>query len=196
MSYDIPKRFKNHQRMKKLLLFALVGSLAVSTASAQMTEDKSKRPSPPATATQTIKGGVTVTINYSQPAVKGRTIGGKEIATYGSVWRTGANEATTIVLSQPVTVEGKTLAAGTYCLFTIPTATDWTVIFNSELTTPDGKPTWGAYTYHQDKDVLRVTVPSGKAPSFTERMTFTIGKDGKVSLLWGDTEVDFHVKKA
>lgn len=180
--------------MKKLLLFALAGAFVAQSVSAQATEDKSKRPSPPATVTQTIHGGVTITIDYSQPAVKGRTIG-KEIAPYGQVWRTGANEATTFTVSAPVTIEGKTLAAGTYDLFTIPTEGDWTVILNSELKLPNGKPTWGAYTYHQDKDVLRFTVPSGKSGSFMERMTFMIAKDGVVSLVWGDKKVDFHVKK-
>ncbi|HTJ11535.1 MAG TPA: DUF2911 domain-containing protein [Dinghuibacter sp.] len=180
--------------MKKLLLFALAGAFVAQSVSAQEAEDKSKRPSPPATVKETIRGGVSVAIDYSQPAVKGRTIG-KEIAPYGQVWRTGANEATTFTVSAPVTIEGKTLPAGTYDLFTIPTDGDWTVIFNSELTLPNGKPTWGAYTYHQDKDVLRVTVPSGKSESFMERMTFLIGKDGVVSLVWGDKKVNFHVAK-
>jgi hypothetical protein len=180
--------------MKKLFLFALASTVAVASVSAQEMPDKSKRPSPPAMATQTINGGVTVKIDYSQPAVKGRTIG-KEIAPFDTVWRTGANEATTFEVSAPVTIEGKSLPAGKYCLFTIPTASTWTIILNSALTTPDGKPTWGAYTYKADKDVLRVQVPSGKSPSFTERMTFNIAKDGKVSLVWGDKEVDFHVTK-
>lgn len=182
--------------MKKLLLFALVSTVFAGTVSAQanMPEDKSKRPSPPASVTQTIKGGVTVSIDYSQPSVKGRTIG-KEIAPYGSVWRTGANEATVFSIDKPVTVAGKALPAGKYCLFTIPTASTWTVILNSDLTLPNGKPTWGAYTYKAASDVLRVDVPSGKAPQFTEKMTFTIAKNGKVSLLWGDKEVDFQVAK-
>jgi hypothetical protein len=178
--------------MKKVLLFALVSTVLANSVFAQ--EDKSKRASPPATVTQAIHGGVTVTINYSQPAVKGRTIG-KEIAPFDTVWRTGANEATTFQVDKDVTFEGKTLPAGTYCLFTIPTAGDWTIILNSALTLPNGKPTWGAYTYNASKDVLRVTVPSGKAPQWTERMTFTIAKNGKVSLLWGNTEVDFKVAK-
>ena len=181
--------------MKKFLLFALVSTVVAGTVHAQdQPEDKSKRPSPPATVSQTIGGGANVKIDYSQPAVKGRTIG-KELAPYGQVWRTGANEATTFTVSAPVKVEGKTLPAGTYDLFTIPTEGDWTIILNSELTLPNGKPTWGAYTYHQDKDVLRVTVPSGKSSAFTERMTFTIDKGGKVSLVWGDKKVDFTVAK-
>jgi hypothetical protein len=182
-------------RMKKLLLFTLMGIVGARSVSAQnMPEDKSKRPSPPATVTQTIGGGVVVTIDYSQPSVKGRTIG-KEIAPYDTVWRTGANEATLFQVSGNVMIEGKELPAGKYCLFTIPTAGTWTIILNSALLLPNGKPTWGAYTYDASKDVLRVQVPSGKSPQWTEKMTFMISKDGKVSLLWGDKEVDFHVMK-
>jgi hypothetical protein len=181
--------------MKKLLMLALAGTFIAGTVYAQDGADKSKRPSPPATATETIRGGVHVKIDYSQPAVKGRALWGA-LVPYDKVWRTGANEATVFTISAPVTIEGKTLPAGTYDLFTIPTEGDWTIIFNTELTTPDGKPTWGAYTYHENKDALRVTVPTGKTASFTERMTFTIGKDGKVSLMWGDKQVDFHVAKA
>jgi len=181
--------------MKKVFLFALVGTVMAASVSAQQMEDKSKRPSPPDKVTQTIAGGVTVSIDYSQPSVKGRTIG-KEIAPFNdSVWRTGANEATVFEVSAPVTVEGKSLAAGKYCLFTIPSAGTWTIILNSALTTPDGKPTWGAYTYSASSDVLRVQVPSGKSPKWTEKMTFTIAANGKVSLLWGDKEVDFRVAK-
>jgi hypothetical protein len=180
--------------MKRLLLFALASSVLASTVSAQMSEDKSKRPSPPATVTQTTDAGFTITIDYSQPAVKGRTIG-KQIAPYDTVWRTGANEATTFTVDQAVKIGGTALPAGKYCLFTIPTDGSWTIILNSALTTPDGKPTWGAYTYSASKDVLRVTVPSSKAPQWTERMTFSIAKDGTVSLLWGDHEVDFTVVK-
>jgi hypothetical protein len=182
--------------MKQFVLLALACTLVGGSVFAQdnMPEDKSKRPSPPATATQTTNDGITISIDYSQPSVKGRTIG-KEIAPYGQVWRTGANEATTFTVDKPVSFQGKALAAGKYDLFTIPTESTWTIILNKTLTLPDGKPTWGAYTYKQDADVLRVDVPSGKSPSFTEKMTFTIDKNGKVSLLWGDKEVDFTVSK-
>src|SRR5688572_5857530 len=81
------------------------------------------RPSPSATVTQTV--GITeISINYSRPAVKGRTIWG-ELVPYGEVWRTGANENTTIRFSTPVRIEGKELPAGLYGLQTIPTADQW-----------------------------------------------------------------------
>ena len=147
--------------------------------------DKSKRPSPPAKATETTTGGITVSVDYSQPAVKGREPG-KDIAPYGQVWRTGANEATIFEISKDAKIEGKSLAAGKYSLYSIPGKDEWVWIFNK---------TWNqsGTEYNQADDVFRVTVKPGKSPQFTERMTFTI-KGGKVSLMWGDVEADFNVQ--
>jgi hypothetical protein len=169
--------------MKKLLLLS---AIALVTISSQAQDDKSKRPSPPAKVTETTNSGTVITIDYSQPAVKGREIG-KDIAPYGKVWRTGANEATVFEVSKDVKVEGKVLPAGKYGLFTVPDKDEWVIIFNK---TPNQ---WGAYKYAETDDALRVKVKAGKAPKFTERMTFTVDKSGKVALLWGDAEVDFNV---
>jgi hypothetical protein len=170
--------------MKKLLLLS---AIALVTIGVRAQEDKSKRPSPPAKVTETTSNGVVITIDYSQPSVKGREIG-KEIAPYGKVWRTGANEATVFEVSKDVKVEGKALPAGKYALFTIPDKEEWVIIFNK-------KPNqWGAYKYEEGDDALRVKVKPGKAPQFTERMTFTVDKSGKVSFLWGNEKVDFTVQ--
>jgi hypothetical protein len=170
--------------MKKLLLLS---AIALVTISVQAQDDKSKRPSPPAKATETIASGAVITIDYSQPSVKGRTIG-KEIAPYGQVWRTGANEATVFEVSKDVKVEGKALSAGKYGLFSIPNKEEWVIIFNK---TPNQ---WGAYKYAEADDVLRIKVKPTKAPQFTERMTFTVDKSGKVALLWGNEQVAFNVQ--
>ncbi len=170
--------------MKKVLLLS---AIALITLGVKAQDDKSKRPSPPAKVTETISSGAVITIDYSQPAVKGREIG-KEIAPYGKVWRTGANEATTFEVSKDVKVEGKALPAGKYGLFTIPNKEEWVVIFNKT------HQQWGAYKYAESDDVLRVNVKPTKAPQFTERMTFNVDKSGKVSLLWGNEEVDFTVQ--
>ena len=172
--------------MKRLFIFTLLAGLFAATA-ADAQEDKSKRPSPPAVATEKIKTGATITIDYSQPSLKGRKIG-VDLAPYGKVWRTGANEATTFKVDKAVKVEGKALPAGTYSLHSIPTATEWTIIFNK---TADQ---WGSYKYTEADDVLRVSVKPVKASAATEKMTFTIDKSGKVSLLWGDIVVPFMVK--
>jgi hypothetical protein len=170
--------------MKKVFLLS---AIALITLGVKAQDDKSKRPSPPAKVTETTSSGAVITIDYSQPAVKGREIG-KEIAPYGKVWRTGANDATTFEVSKDVKVEGKALAAGKYGLFTIPNKEEWVVIFNK---TPQQ---WGAYKYAEADDVLRVKVKPAKAPQFTERMTFNVDKSGKVSLIWGNEEVDFTVQ--
>src|SRR5688572_607686 len=169
--------------MKRIFLFAFV---AISFFNACAQSDKSKRPSPPAKASETTTNGITVTIDYSQPAVKGRTIG-VDIAPYGQVWRTGANEATVFEINKNAKVEGKPLAAGKYGLYSIPGENEWVIIFNK---TWEG---WGT-RYQESDDVLRVKVKPGKAQKFTERMTFEINKSGKVSLIWGDQQVDFTVQ--
>ena len=149
-------------------------------------QDKSNRPSPPAKASQTTNNGVAVNIDYSQPAVKGRVIG-QDIAPYGKVWRTGANEATVFEISKDVKIEGQSLPAGKYSLYSIPGKDEWVFIFNKS---------WNqsGTTYDKEKDALRVTVKPSKSPQFTERMTFNIAKSGKVDLLWGDTQAGFNVQ--
>ncbi len=108
------------------------------------------RQSQHAVVTQRI--GITdITINYHRPLVNDRKVWGN-LVPYGQVWRAGANENTTITFSDPVTIEGKPLDRGTYGLHMIPNADEWTVIFSKNSTS------WGAFTYKQDEDALRVNV--------------------------------------
>ncbi|WP_256013075.1 DUF2911 domain-containing protein [Desertivirga xinjiangensis] len=168
-------------------LFSIVLTVAMFsglTVSAQ--QDKSKRVSPPAQVSQTLGKGATVTIVYSQPSLKGRKVG-TDLATYGKVWRTGANEATVFEVSKDVKVEGKALPAGKYSLYTIPGEKEWTIIFNKSWDQ------WGT-KYSESQDQLRVSVKPEKTESFKEKMMFEISKDGEVSLEWGDTEIEFEVK--
>ena len=145
-------------------------------------------PSPPAKASETIESGAVITINYSQPSVKGRTIGKDLEPMEGKVWRTGANKATVFEVSKDVKVEDKALPAGKYALFTIVNGDEWTIIFNK---TADQ---WGAFNYKEADDALRVKVKGEKAKAFSEKMTFAVDKKGKVSLVWGDKQVEFKVK--
>lgn len=146
---------------------------------------ESKPLSPKATVEGKI-GAAKVTIVYCQPSARGRKmIGGKE--PFGKVWRTGANEATTIEFDKPVKLEGKDVPAGKYALFTIPNEKEWTIILNKE---PNQM---GAYDYQESKDLLRVNVPAGKTPSFVETFNIAIGKDN-VELKWENTAVAFKVK--
>lgn len=169
--------------MKKVLLLS---AIALVTLGVKAQDDKSKRPSPPARVTATTNSGTVITIDYSQPSVKGREVG-KDIAPYGKVWRTGANEATVFEVSKDVKVEGKALPAGKYGLYSIPGKDEWVLIFNKTWKQ------WGT-KYAEADDALRINVKPGKAPAFTERLTFNVDKSGKVSLLWGNEEVDFSVQ--
>lgn len=172
--------------MKSLKLVSLFSLSLLLVFSAAAQKDKSKRKSPPAQVSTEV-GGAKITIDYSQPAKRGRDIfGGLE--EYGKVWRTGANESTWIEVSKDVKVEGETLAAGKYGLFTIPGADEWTIIFNKKW---DG---WGAYEYKESDDVLRVKVKPSSTTEVVEMLTFDIAKDGKVSFAWDQTKVEFSVK--
>ena len=153
-------------------------------------EDKSKRPSPPATASGTVNGA-TITIDYSSPAVKGRKIWGG-LVPYDKVWRAGANEATLFTTSKDILVEGKKLPAGKYSLYAIPGEKDWVFIFNSKT----GQ--WGvkddeSTTEEPANDVLRVTVKPEKSPAFNERMKFVVDKKG-FALEWENLSVPVSVK--
>ncbi len=93
-----------------------------------------------------------VRITYSRPQLKGRSL--SDLCPAGKVWRTGANEAAEITFYKDVSFGGEAVKAGTYSLFTIPGAKQWTVILNKNLNQ------WGAYTYDEGADVARVSVPA------------------------------------
>ncbi len=176
--------------MKKLMTIAILvsGMIASTSVKAQDTEDKSKRPSPPAKVSQKIASGATITIDYSQPSVKGRTIGKDLEPMAGQVWRTGANEATVFETDKDLTVDGKKLPAGKYGLFTIFNGEDATVIFNKTWKQ------WGAFKYNEANDALRVKADVENASAPSEKMTFMVSPDGKVDLMWGDKKMEFEVE--
>jgi hypothetical protein len=141
-------------------------------------------PSPRKQMTATM-GDLKVVVNYGSPSVKGRTIG-TDIATFGKVWRSGANEATTIEFSKDVTVEGKKLKAGKYGFFTIPNANEWVIIFNGV------SEQWGEYDYAEGKDALRVNVKPTVLGVPVEQMAFVI-ENGAIVLQWSNVGVPFKV---
>ncbi len=144
------------------LLAGLVSGATIAPAAAQQIDVP--RPSPNATVSQMI-GLTEVTVHYSRPGVKGRKVWG-ELVPYKEVWRTGANENTTITFSTPVEIGGKELAAGTYGLQTIPDTASWTVIFSKDAKL------WGAFDYKKENDALRVEVKPQPAETSQERMSF------------------------
>ncbi|WP_295793378.1 DUF2911 domain-containing protein [Mucilaginibacter sp.] len=144
---------------------------------------------PEASPTQTIIqdfGLGKVTITYSRPSVKDRVIFGG-INPYGEVWRTGANAATTISFTENVIFEGHSVPAGTYSLFTIPDKTEWTIILNKTAKQ------WGAYSYKEKDDLLRVKVKSTyraeKRESFTIQFADVTTHSADLHLVWDHTSV-------
>lgn len=174
--------------MRTRILVALIVVLAVLPLAAQQQQLRLPRPSPKASVMQT-SGLTDITINYSRPGVKGRKVWGTLVPN-NAVWRTGANEATTIAFSDDVTVGGQKLPKGTYSLHTIPGTDEWTVIFNSVADQ------WGSYSYDAAKDVVRVKVKPEKA-AFTEWLTFEVPEvstdSAKVVMRWENVAVPFTV---
>jgi hypothetical protein len=131
-----------------------------------------------------------VRVTYSRPAKKGREVFGKLIP-YSEVWRVGANESTEIKFYKDVMIQGKSVKAGTYSLFAIPTASEWTLILNSDVDY------WGAYSYNKANDVIRVTVPVKKSESTIENFSIQLTKgnekDAILRLGWDTTLIELPI---
>lgn len=166
--------------MKHVLLFF---ALLAGTSSFVSAQEKKAPQSPRVTAE-----GKNVTVAYGQPAKKGRVIFG-ELVPYGKVWRLGANEATEITFAKDGSFGGKPVKAGTYTLFTIPEANEWTFILNSELKQ------WGAYKYEEikGKNVLEVKAKATKTSAPVEKLTITVPAN-KLVVEWDATHVEVPVK--
>jgi len=133
----------------RLTVAVLAAAAAAGAAQAQEAQGLNlPRPSPNATLKQTV-GLTDVTVAYSSPAVRGRRIFG-DVVPYDAVWRAGANECTKVTFSTAATVGGKPVAAGTNCLFLLPTKTGWTFILNKDTKL------WGSDGYKPENDVLRI----------------------------------------
>jgi tetratricopeptide (TPR) repeat protein len=171
--------------MKKL--FWLVGGLVwILNVQAQL---KTPAPSP----TQTVKqdfGLGSIEINYSRPAVKGRKVFG-DLVPFGSVWRTGANNATTLQFSDEVSIGGVTLAPGKYGLLSIPDKDNWTIIISkqTDVTSPSA--------YKQDMDLVRVSTAVEKLKESVENFTIAIDNIKPNSCLltisWDKTSVSLPI---
>jgi hypothetical protein len=195
--------------------FLMLVFLVTPFATAQAQAVRTPRPSQKASVMQTI--GVTdVTITYSRPGVKGRTIWGDPlpeqastkgeatlddqnvrpkgapIVPWGHAWRTGANEATQFVVTDDVLINGQKLPAGSYSLHTIPTKNEWTIIFNSVANQ------WGSFNYDSAKDTLRVKVKPEWVGENKEWLEFWIDpindNSAQVNIRWEKVRVPFTVE--
>jgi hypothetical protein len=173
--------------MKKVLLLSAF-SLCLLMAEAQQL--RTPAPSP----TQTIRqdfGLSTVELSYSRPSVKGRKVFG-DLVPYGKVWRTGANQATTLTFGEEVMIGDKKVPAGKYGLLTIPEKDQWTVIITKQLdvTSPAA--------YKQDQDVVRVSAKPEFLPFSLETLTMTFdnvtANSMYLGIIWDKTMVNIPIK--
>src|SRR5712692_6369861 len=206
---------------RRVSLFHLVILLGVGCAGYAIAQQpplqiKPIRPSQKASVMQTI--GVTdITITYSRPPVKGRTIfadapttmaarakgeatldnqnerkPGEPITPYGHVWRAGANEATMFQVTDDVLINGQPLKAGTYSMHTIPGKEEWTIIFNNDA----GQ--WGSFTYDEKKDALRVKTKPQTVSENQEWLIYSFDpvtdNSAQVNLRWEKVRVPFTVE--
>jgi hypothetical protein len=172
-----------------LSIFVLIGALVYAQ------QDKSKRPSPPGTASESFADGKKITVDYSRPKIKDPKTGqvrsvGVEVAPFGKVWRTGANEATTFVTDTDVMLNDLHVPAGKYTMYSIPGESEWTIIINKQT----GQ--WGT-EYDEKQDLGRTKIKAQKAPAPVEQFTISFNNTGAKSadmnLAWASTLVTVPV---
>ena len=168
---------KNHFKSMAsgLLFIALITSFSCAQES-------------PFTSAENTVDGVKIKIDYCSPKVKERIIWGG-LESYDKVWRTGANKATTIEVSENVKIGKNKLPKGKYTLFTIPQKGDvWTVIINK---TADQ---WGAYDYDEKQDLFRFDVKIERTLDINESLLFDIADDGTVAFAWEYKSFKFKIE--
>jgi hypothetical protein len=184
--------------MKKFAFIAAAVFAVASLASAQMSmsDDKAKRPSPPASAQCKFSDGKTIKIDYSSPRAKGRKIFGeasdKALVPYGQVWRTGANDATTFVTDANLTVGGKAVPAGSYTIFTVPKADAWWLVISKKT----GE--WGTDYPGEKEDLTRVPMTVSKTAAPVENFTIAFDQAGGKCTLrieWENTRASVEITK-
>jgi len=177
--------------MKRNAAVTFVVLLLTAMSISAQQQDKSKRPSPPGTADVTFADGKKVTIDYSRPSVKGRKIDGGLIP-HDEVWRTGANEATSLKTDTDLVIGGTAVPAGSYTLYSWRTENSWKLIINKQT----GQ--WGT-NYDQSQDLARVDMKVGRPPSTVEQFTMNFDKTGgdsaTLNLNWENLRGSVDVKE-
>ncbi|MFM6925113.1 MAG: DUF2911 domain-containing protein [Ferruginibacter sp.] len=172
--------------MKKIVLFVCAG-LMLSLANAQTLT--TPQPSPTQTIKQNFSIG-SIELNYSRPGKKGRKIMG-DLVPFGKIWRTGANNATTLTFSDDVTIGGTDIKAGKYGLLTIPDATKWTIIITKDVNVSSPA------AYKPENDVVRLQADVVKTPFTVENFTINFanitGNSCNVEMMWENTYVQFPI---
>lgn len=169
------------------ILFLAFGMLSI-----QATAQKINMPAPSPLQTVVQKFGVgEITIEYSRPSVKGRTIFG-DVVPFGKIWRTGANAATKVTFSDDVKLDGNAVKAGTYALYSIPNKDAWEIMLYSDLTLGGN-----VADYKAENEVVRFKVKANKIPMKIESLMINIGDvapaEAVMTLLWENTVISFKV---
>ena len=176
-------------RSKHILLAIPFTVFVLAAFAAAPQADKSKRPSPPGTAEITLKGKK-ITVDYSRPSRNSRKIMG-DLVPYGNVWRTGANEATTLTTEADLNIGGTTVPAGKYTLYTLPSEGTWKLIINKQT----GQ--WGT-VYNADQDLARVDMEKSKLTDPVEQFTISFKEKSRdtadLTLQWETTQLSVSVK--
>lgn len=177
--------------MNKILKRVLIGIAALAVIlfiASRILVSQTKKASPEDLVTYT-EGDKKVEVFYCQPSKKGREIFGG-LVPYGEVWRTGANEASTFEISHDISIEGNSLPAGKYTLWTIPNSNQWTVIFNEKMYG------WGVNFSEEarretEHDALTIDVPVQQTSNVTELFTIKVDENPSLgmSLSWDQTMV-------
>ena len=178
-------------RKVSVIFVTLSLTLALLAAGAQAQQDKSKRPSPPAQAPFDLGGGKSITVDYSSPRAKGRKIYG-ELVPFGKVWRAGANEATTFVVTADIVVGGTQVPAGSYTLFTIPDKDKWTLVISKAT----GE--WGTDYPGPEKDLARIPMKVSSLSAPVENFTISFDKAGigaTMNMDWDTTRASVGIAK-
>lgn len=163
--------------------------LALCMTFAAQAQIQTPKPSPTATLSQEV-GLSTVTVTYSRPGVKDRTIFG-ELVPYDKVWRTGANESTKLTLSDDMKIGGQDVPAGTYALYTIPGKDSWTIIIHKNTSH------WGDEGYDKAEDLVRFEVKPEMLEDAWESFTIDFSdftpNGANMNLIWDHTKVSFPI---
>jgi len=169
---------------------AFLLALALGLSSYSYAQIQTPQASPAASVAQTV-GLAKVSVSYSRPALKGRKMFGDQVP-YGKVWRTGANMATKLTVSEEVTVNGQKVPAGSYGIFTIPNANEWTVILSKDANI------FGAFEYKEANDQLRFTVKPEKlrtpAEFFTVEFVDFTPTQAKLAIRWENVQISFPIE--
>jgi len=176
---------------KRIILPILFVVFLAGLAAAQMSGDKSQRPSPPAQARCAFPDGKTITVDYSSPRLRGRNV--RELENYGQVWRTGANEATTFVTTANLKTGNLAVPAGSYTIFTIPNVDKWTLIINKKT----GE--WGIPYKYESDELGRVDMKVSQGPSLVENFTIAFDQKGNtcaMNLAWEKTTATAEFSEA